>query len=123
MHSPYYLRPPPNKRLVGCNRITPLFPSVPITDIGCNSHSEFEAAIRDSQPIPNFIFPVLPSFSPDVSQFFPFQISTSSPGNINSIVVMFPPYSNAFRGSPAFGDKLCSHIKKHSISSKSERGC
>ncbi|MFQ6634311.1 hypothetical protein Gotur_012226 [Gossypium turneri] len=78
MHSPYSLGPPPNRRLVGCNRITPLFPSVSITDIGCNSHSEFEAAIKDSPPIPNFIFCFLPSSSPDVSQFFPFQISTSS---------------------------------------------
>ncbi|KAL1082335.1 hypothetical protein V6Z11_D09G126800 [Gossypium hirsutum] len=52
--------------------------------VGGNRHSEFEAAIRDSQPIPNFIFPVLPSFSHDVSQFFPFQISTSSPGTPQS---------------------------------------
>ncbi|TYG40033.1 hypothetical protein ES288_D12G060900v1, partial [Gossypium darwinii] len=43
-----------------------------------NSHSEFEVAIRDSPPIPNFIFRFLPSSSRDVSQFFPFQISTSS---------------------------------------------
>ncbi|XP_012485294.1 probable peptide/nitrate transporter At3g43790 isoform X1 [Gossypium raimondii] len=74
--------------LVGCNRITPLFPSVSITDIGGNSHSEFEAAIRDSPPIPNFIFPFLPSSSPDVSQFFPFQISTSSPGTVISIPLL-----------------------------------
>ncbi|TYG53042.1 hypothetical protein ES288_D09G077100v1 [Gossypium darwinii] len=68
---PYFLGPPPNKRLVGCNPITPLFPSVSITDIGCNSPSEFEAGNRDSQSILNFIFLFLPSSSPDVSQFFP----------------------------------------------------
>ncbi|MFQ6636766.1 hypothetical protein Gotur_014102, partial [Gossypium turneri] len=82
MHSPYSLGPPPNRRLVGCNRITPLFPSVSITDIGCNSHFEFEVAIRDSPPIPNFVFRFLPSSSPDVSQFFPFQIFTSFFGTV-----------------------------------------
>ncbi|XP_040956214.1 probable proteasome subunit alpha type-7 isoform X1 [Gossypium hirsutum] len=51
--------------------ITPLFPSVSITDIGCNSPSEFEAGNRDSPSILNFIFLFLPSSSPDVSQFFP----------------------------------------------------
>ncbi|MFQ6647636.1 hypothetical protein Gotur_021186, partial [Gossypium turneri] len=82
MHSPYSLGPPPNRRLVGCNPITPLFPSVSITDIGCNSHFEFEAGNRDSPSIPNFTFLFLPSSSPDVSQFFPFQISTSSSGTV-----------------------------------------
>ncbi|TYI64196.1 hypothetical protein E1A91_D09G070400v1, partial [Gossypium mustelinum] len=71
MHSPYSLSPPPNRRLVGCNPITHLFPSVSITDIGCNSPSEFEAGNRDSPSILNFIFLFLPSSSPDVSQFFP----------------------------------------------------
>ncbi|MFQ6653877.1 hypothetical protein Gotur_025073, partial [Gossypium turneri] len=80
MHSPYSLGPPPNRRLVRCNPITPLFPSVSITDISCNSHFEFEVGNRDSPSIPNFIFLFLPSSSPDISQFFPFQISTSSSG-------------------------------------------
>ncbi|MFQ6653878.1 hypothetical protein Gotur_025073, partial [Gossypium turneri] len=82
MHSPYSLGPPPNRRLVRCNPITPLFPSVSITDISCNSHFEFEVGNRDSPSIPNFIFLFLPSSSPDISQFFPFQISTSSSGTV-----------------------------------------
>ncbi|KAB2038621.1 hypothetical protein ES319_D03G157400v1 [Gossypium barbadense] len=85
MHSPYSLGPPSNKRLVGFNPITPLFPFVSITDIGCKSHSEFEAGNRDSPSIPNFIFLFLPSSSLGVSQFFPFQISTSSSGSLVQI--------------------------------------
>ncbi|TYI64951.1 hypothetical protein E1A91_D09G123600v1 [Gossypium mustelinum] len=123
MHSPYYLRPPPNKRLVGCNRITPLFPSVPITDIGCNSHSEFEAAIRDSQPIPNFIFPVLPSFSPDVSQFFPFQISTSSPGTVISIPLLSCfPHIAMLSGVVLHLVINCAAILRNTLSPQSQRG-
>ncbi|TYH50176.1 hypothetical protein ES332_D10G187300v1 [Gossypium tomentosum] len=78
---PYSLGPPPNRPLVGCNRITPLFPSLSITDTGRNSHSEFEAGNRESPSIPNFIFHFLPSSSPNVSQFFLFQISASSSDN------------------------------------------
>ncbi|KAL1082334.1 hypothetical protein V6Z11_D09G126800 [Gossypium hirsutum] len=91
--------------------------------VGGNRHSEFEAAIRDSQPIPNFIFPVLPSFSHDVSQFFPFQISTSSPGTVISIPLLSCfPHIAMLSGVVLHLVINCAAILRNTLSPQSQRG-
>ncbi|TYH57378.1 hypothetical protein ES332_D08G085400v1 [Gossypium tomentosum] len=46
MHFPYSASPQPNGRLVGCNVITTLIGSAPITSITRNSHYAHSAPIR-----------------------------------------------------------------------------
>ncbi|KAG4153933.1 hypothetical protein ERO13_D03G024825v2 [Gossypium hirsutum] len=67
MHSPNSPGPPPNGRLVGCNNITPRFPSAPITPLAVTAipHRKRRIGIP---PILIFFSVFCPSSSP----MFPF---------------------------------------------------
>ncbi|TYI94011.1 hypothetical protein E1A91_D02G174500v1 [Gossypium mustelinum] len=63
MHSPYFVGPPPNGRLVARVAITARFSYGAITSIACNSHSTCDSTIRDSALVSYFLFQSLPSSS------------------------------------------------------------
>ncbi|XP_052483604.1 uncharacterized protein LOC105789157 isoform X2 [Gossypium raimondii] len=78
MHSPYSLGPPPNRRLVGCNRITPYsLPSL-LLILAVIATLSLKRVIGNPHQFPILFSIFCPHPLPTFPNFFLFQISTSS---------------------------------------------